>query len=185
MEKKLDTQQQTELLQTLKQRFEEHMERHKEVAWATVEEKLLANPEKLWSLWRMEETGGEPDVVSFVSESDAILFVDCAAESPTGRRNVCYDRAAWEKRKKNRPETDAMTMAGEIGIEMLTEQQYRELQQLGAFDLKTSSWVKTPEEIRSKGGALFCDRRYDAVFLYHNGADSYYAARGFRGMLRL
>lgn len=161
------------------------MLRHENINWCDVEEKLTNNPEKLWSLSQMEETGGEPDVIGYDVESSMYLFVDCAVESPVGRRSTCYDQAAWEGRKKNRPETSAMTLAEEMGIEMLTEEQYRALQMLGTFDLKTSSWVKTPDAIRSKGGALFCDRRYDTVFLYHNGADSYYASRGFRGLLRV
>lgn len=181
----LDAAQQSELLGKLKQRFEENKQRHEGIEWSGVEERLLAQPDKLWSLQLMEETGGEPDVIGYNAESDALLFVDCATESPTGRRSTCYDQAAWEGRKKNRPETNAMALSEEMGIEMLTEEQYRTLQQLGAFDLKTSSWVKTSEAIRSKGGALFCDRRYDTVFLYHNGADSYYASRGFRGMVHV
>lgn len=183
VEKQLNETEQHELLQNLKLRFEQYMERHEGMLWNVIEEHLLAQPEKLWSLHRMEETGGEPDVINYDAESDTFSFVDCSKESPIGRRSVCYDQAAWEGRKKNRPETNAMALAEEIGIEMLTEEQYRVLQRLGEFDLKTSSWVKTPHNIRSKGGALFCDRRYDTVFLYHNGADSYYSSRGFRGIL--
>ncbi|MGR9050429.1 DUF4256 domain-containing protein [Halobacillus faecis] len=172
-----------ELLQGLKARFEKNSHRHEELDWAKVQAKLEAHPEKLWSLNEMERTGGEPDVVGYSKEKDAYIFYDCSKESPKGRRSVCYDRAALESRKKYKPETSAMDLAASMGIEMLTEKQYRALQDLGEFDLKTSSWVHTPEKIRELGGALFCDRRFDHVFLYHNGAESYYKARGFRGSL--
>ncbi|AJD89678.1 hypothetical protein JMA_03610 [Jeotgalibacillus malaysiensis] len=181
----LPTEQQTKLLSVLKERFEKHMERHPGIEWQHVEQKLLAQPEKLWSLNEMEESKGEPDVVVLNVEEDGIIFVDCAPESPKGRRSVCYDHAALEARKKFPPENSAMNKADEMGIDLLTEEQYRKLQEFGSFDLKTSSWVKTPDAIRSKGGALFCDRRYDTVFVYHNGADSYYASRGFRGVLKV
>ena len=175
--------QREELLTTLKARFEKHMNRHKGLEWAKVQAKLEANSEKLWSLSEMEATGGEPDVVGFDKKTGEYVFYDCSAESPKGRRSVCYDREALNARKENKPKDSAMDMATAIGVEILTEEQYRELQKLGEFDLKTSSWIQTPSEIRKFGGALFCDRRYDHVFLYHNGADSYYAARGFRGSL--
>ena len=174
-----------ELLKTLKARFEKNMNRHKALDWSKVQAKLEANNEKLWSLNEMERTGGEPDVVGHDKKTGEFIFYDCSAESPKDRRSVCYDREALEARKENKPKDSAMNMAGAMGIEVLTEEQYRELQQLGKFDLKTSSWVQTPSDIRKLGGALFCDRRYNTVFLYHNGADSYYAARGFRGSLRV
>jgi len=174
-----------ELLKTLKARFEKNMNRHKGLEWAKVQAKLETNPQKLRSLNEMETTGGEPDVVGHDKKSGEYIFYDCSAESPKGRRSICYDREALEKRKENKPKDSAMNMAAAMGVELLTEEQYRELQKLGDFDLKTSSWVKTPPEIRKLGGALFCDRRYDQVFLYHNGADSYYAARAFRGSLRV
>jgi len=177
--------QRQELLKTLKARFEKNMNRHKGVDWAKVQAKLEANAEKLWSLNEMENTGGEPDVVGHDKKTGEYVFYDCSAESPKGRRSVCYDRAALDARKENKPKDSAVDIATAMGVELLTEEQYRELQQLGEFDLKTSSWVKTPSEIRKLGGALFCDRRYNQVFLYHNGADSYYAARGFRGSLRV
>ncbi len=183
MEKQLSPQQTTELIGLLQTRFEKHPERHKSIAWDDVQARLEANPGKLWSLSQMEATGGEPDVVGKDDASGELIFYDCAAESPKGRRSLCYDRAAHEARKEFKPENTAMDVAADIGIELLTEEQYRRLQQLGKFDLKTSSWVKTPENIRKLGGAIFCDRRYDTVFTYHNGAESYYAARGFRGML--
>jgi hypothetical protein len=183
--KKLSPEQHEELLNTLKVRFEKNMNRHKDIEWAKVQAKLEANTEKLWSLDEMEITGGEPDVVGHDKKTDEYLFYDCSAESPKGRRSVCYDHEALEARKEHKPENSAVEMAGDMGIELLTEEQYRELQKLGNFDLKTSSWVKTPAEIRKLGGAIFCDRRYDTVFLYHNGAESYYAARGFRGSLRV
>jgi hypothetical protein len=183
--KELPQEQQTELLETLKTRFEKNMNRHEGLEWAEVQAKLENNIEKLWSLNEMESTGGEPDVVGLDPETGEYIFYDCAAESPKGRRSVCYDREALEARKKHKPENSVMDMANAMGIELLTEEQYRELQKLGKFDLKTSSWVQTPENIRKLGGALFCDRRYDTVFVYHNGADSYYGARGFRGSLRV
>ena len=183
--KSLPSEQREELLSTLKDRFEKNKTRHKGLKWPEVQEKLEANPEKLWSLYEMENTGGEPDVVGFDKKGDQYIFYDCSAESPKGRRSVCYDREALESRKAHKPGHTAMDMAEEMGIELLTEEQYRELQQLGEFDTKTSSWIQTPAAIRKLGGALFCDRRYDHVFVYHNGADSYYGARGFRGWLRV
>ncbi|MGM0901586.1 MAG: DUF4256 domain-containing protein [Bacillota bacterium] len=174
-----------ELLSTLKKRFEKHMNRHEGLEWDKVQAKLEGNPEKLWSLNEMENTGGEPDVVGLDEATGEYIFYDCSAESPKGRRSICYDREALESRKKHKPENSVMDMAVAMGIELLTEEQYRQLQTLGNFDLKTSSWVQTPANIRKLGGALFCDRRYDTVFLYHNGADSYYGARGFRGSLRV
>jgi len=174
-----------ELLNTLRARFEEYMNRHKDLEWADILARIEANAEKLWSLNAMEKTGGEPDVVGYDTETGEYIFYDCSAESPKGRRSVCYDREALESRKKHKPENNAIDMAAEMGIALLTEAQYRELQQTGVFDTKTSSWVKTPSEIRNLGGAIFCDRRYDTVFMYHNGAESYYAARGFRGVLRV
>jgi hypothetical protein len=181
--KQLSAQQRDELLSTLKTRFEKNMNRHKGLEWAKVQTKLQANPEKLWSLNEMERSGGEPDVVGQDKKTGEFTFYDCSPESPKGRRSVCYDREALEARKEHKPENNAIDMAADMGIELLTEEQYRELQKLGTFDAKTSSWVKTPANIRKLGGALFCDRRYDTVFLYHNGADSYYGARGFRGSL--
>ena len=172
-----------ELLSALKARFEKNMNRHKGVEWAKVQAKLEANPEKLSSLNEMEKTGGEPDVVGHDKKTGEYIFYDCSVESPKGRRSVCYDREALEARKEHKPTDSAMNMAAAMGIDLLTEEQYRELQGLGDFDTKTSSWVQTPTDIRKLGGAIFCDRRYDQVFLYHNGADSYYAARGFRGSL--
>jgi hypothetical protein len=183
--KDLSPEEREELLSALKSRFEKNMKRHQGIEWAKVQAKLEANPGKLWPLSEMERTGGEPDVVGFDQGTGEYIFYDCSAESPTGRRSACYDREAWESRKANKPENTALDMASDMGIEILTEEQYRELQKLGKFDLKTSSWIKTPSEIRKLGGALFCDRRYDHVFVYHNGADSYYAARGFRGWLRV
>jgi hypothetical protein len=183
--KKLSQQQSKELLQTLKTRFEKNMSRHKGLEWAKVQAKLEANPGKLWSLDDMETTGGEPDVVGYDKKTDEYIFYDCSVETPKDRRSLCYDRQALDSRKENKPKDSAVDMAAAMGTEILTEEQYRELQQLGNFDLKTSSWVKTPADIRKLGGALFCDRRYDTVFLYHNGAESYYAARGFRGVLRV
>lgn len=174
-----------ELLAVLKARFEQHSNRHKGIEWSSVQAKLEANKEKLQSLHEMEMTGGEPDVVGCDSKTGEYLFFDCAAESPQGRRSVCYDRAALDSRNANKPKSSAMDMAADMGIELLTETQYRALQKLGAFDTKTSSWVYTPAAIRELGGALFCDCRYKTVFVYHNGADSYYAARGFRGALRV
>jgi hypothetical protein len=182
--KDLETKQREQLLRTLKARFEKNMHRHKDLEWAEVHARLQADAKKLWSLHEMERTGGEPDVVGHDKKTGEYIFYDCCAESPKGRRSVCYDRAALESRKEHKPENNAIDMAAAMGIEPLTEEQYRELQKLGNFDLKTSSWIKTPAEIRKLGGALFCDRRYDHVFVYHNGASSYYAARGFRGSLR-
>jgi len=183
--KGLSAEQREELLRTLKTRFEKNMNRHKGLEWAKVQAKLEANSEKLWSLNEMERTGGEPDVVGHDKKTGEYIFYDCSAESPKGRRNVCYDREALESRKENKPQNSAIDMAAAMGIELLTEEQYRELQKLGNFDTKTSSWVKTPSSIRKLGGAIFCDRRYDTVFVYHNGAETYYAARGFRGSLRV
>jgi class 3 adenylate cyclase len=183
--KQLPAERAAELLGLLKARFEENMSRHAGLEWVDVQAKLEAQPEKLWSLDEMETTGGEPDVVALDESAGECIFYDCAAESPKGRRSVCYDHAALESRKEYKPENSAVGMAADMGIEILTEEQYRELQKLGKFDLKTSSWVKTPANIRKLGGAVFCDRRYDTVFFYHNGAESYYAARGFRGSLRV
>src|SRR5436853_1312312 len=181
----LSKQQREELLTTLKTRFEKNMNRHKTLEWAKVQAKLEANAGKLWSLNEMERTSGEPDVVGHDGKTGEYIFYDCSAESPKDRRSLCYDREALESRKENKPEDNAIDMAAAMGIELLTEEQYRELQKLGNFDTKTSSWVKTPSAIRKLGGALFCDRRYDTVFVYHNGAESYYAARAFRGSLRV
>jgi hypothetical protein len=181
----LSLKQREELLRTLKARFENNMGRHRGLEWAKVQARLEANPDKVWSLHQMERTGGEPDVVGQDKKTREYLFYDCAAESPAGRRSVCFDREGLESRKEHRPEDSAVDMAVAMGIEMLSEGEYRELQQLGEFDAKTSSWVKTPAGIRKLGGALFCDRRYGHVFTYHNGAQSYYAARGFRGSLRV
>lgn len=183
--KELSTKQREELLSTLKARFEKNIKRHKGVEWSKVQAKLDANPGKLWSLNEMEMTGGEPDVIGHDKVTGEYIFYDCSAESPKDRRSFCYDHEALEKRKENKPADSAIEMAKAMGIELLTEEQYRELQQLGNFDMKTSSWILTPSDIRKLGGALFCDRRYDTVFVYHNGADSYYAARGFRGSLRV
>jgi hypothetical protein len=183
--KAIDAEQREDLLCVLKARFESNMNRHKGLEWANVQAKLEANPEKLWSLNEMERTGGEPDVVGHDDKTGEYIFYDCSAESPKGRRSVCYDREGLESRKEHKPEDTAMDMAAAMGIEILTEEQYRELQNLGNFDTKTSSWVKTPAEIRKLGGALFCDRRYNHVFVYHNGAESYYGVRGFRGVLRV
>lgn len=183
--KKLTQEQSEELLGILKTRFEKNKSRHKGMDWAKVQARLEAGPEKLWSLNEMEMTGGEPDVVGHDKKTGAYIFYDCSPESPKGRRSLCYDRKAWESRKEHKPESSAMEMAAAIGIEMLTEKEYRDLQTLGEFDTKTSSWVLTPPEIRKHGGAVFCDRRYDHVFYYHNGAESYYAARGFRGSLKV
>ena len=183
--KKLSAEQSEELLKVLKARFEKNMKRHKGLEWVKVQAKLEANPEKLWSLDDMEITGGEPDVVGYDKKTGEYIFYDCSAESPKDRRSLCYDREALESRKEHKPKNSAVDLATDMGIEILTEEQYRELQQLGEFDTKTSSWVKTPSPIRELGGAIFCDRRYDTVFLYHNGAESYYAARGFRGLLRV
>jgi hypothetical protein len=181
----LSKKQREELLRILKARFEKNMDRHKSLEWAKVQAKLEANAGKLWSLNEMEKTGGEPDVVGHDKKTGEYIFYDCSAESPKERRSLCYDREALESRKENKPKGSALDMASAMGIELLTEEQYRELQKLGEFDTKTSSWVKTPSAIRKLGGALFCDRRYDTVFVYHNGAESYYAARGFRGLLKV
>jgi len=183
--RKLSPEQREELLRVLKARFEKNMNRHQGLEWAKVQAKLEAHPEKLWSLNEMERTGGEPDVVGHDKKTGEYIFFDCSAESPKGRRNVCYDREALESRKEHKPENNAMDMAAAMGIELLTEERYRELQELGNFDTKTSSWVKTPPEIRKLGGALFADRRYGHVFVYHNSAPSYYAVRAFRGSLRV
>ena len=185
IKKKLSTEQREELLDILKARFEKNMNRHKGLEWTQVQAKLEANGEKLWSLNKMEQTGGEPDVVDYDKKTGEYIFYDCSAESPKGRRSFCYDREALDSRKEHKPENNAVDAAAAMGIELLTEEQYRQLQQLGKFDTKTSSWIKTPSNIRKLGGAVFCDRRYDHVFLYHNGAESYYAARGFRGSLRV
>lgn len=183
--KQLSEKEKTEILQILQTRFEKNEKRHKGLDWNKVKERLESRPEKIWTLTEMEKTEGEPDVVDFDKNSGEFIFADCSAESPKGRRSICYDRAALDARKEHKPKNSAMDVAKEIGIEMLTESDYRKLQELGEFDLKTSSWVLTPDEIRKKGGAIFCDRRYGTVFMYHNGADSYYAARGFRGKLRV
>ena len=183
--KKLSPEQRDALLRALKARFEKNMDRHKGFEWAKLETRLEAHPEKLWSLHEMEATGGEPDVVAHDKKTGEYIFFDCSAESPKGRRSVCYDREALEARNEHKPKDSAVDMATAMGIELLTEEQYRELQKLGEFDTKTSSWVKTPPEIRKLEGALFCDRRFDHVFVYHNGAESYYAARAFRGSLRV
>ncbi|GEN70607.1 MULTISPECIES: DUF4256 domain-containing protein [Chryseobacterium] len=182
--KKLTAEQSTGLLKVLKTRFEKNMNRHKDLSWEKIQEKLEAAPEKLWSLNEMEETEGEPDVVAYDKKTDEYIFFDCSPESPK-RRSLCYDYQAWEARKANKPDSNAIDRASEMGIELLTEAQYRQLQELGKFDLKTSSWIKTPANIRELGGAIFGDRRYNTVFIYHNGADSYYAARGFRGLLKV
>lgn len=182
---KLSLEQKEELINTLKMRFSANMHRHESLDWTNIESRLHDNEEKLFSLYEMERTGGEPDVVFYDDYTDEYTFFDCSKESPADRRSICYDHEALEKRKKNKPENSAMNMAAEMGIELLTEEQYRYLQELEDFDLKTSSWIKTPDAIRKLGGALFCDRRYDHVFVYHNGADSYYSARGFRGSLKV
>jgi hypothetical protein len=183
--KDLKAKQREELLGALKARFEKNLSRHKGLEWAKVQAKLAANPEKLWSLNEMERTGGEPDVIGYDKKTGEYIFADCSAESPAGRYNLCYDREALDSRKEAKPKDSAMDMAVAMGIELLTEEQYRQLQKLGNFDTKTSSWLKTPAEIRKLGGAIFADRRYDHVFVYHNGASSYYGARGFRGALRV
>ncbi|MDD4645305.1 MAG: DUF4256 domain-containing protein [Bacteroidales bacterium] len=181
--RKLSPEQQDELLGALQSRFEKNRNRHAGLEWAKVQARLEAIPDKLWSLNKMERTGGEPDMVGYDHTTGEFIFYDCSAESPKGRRSLCYDREALESRKEYKPENNAMDMAADMGVELLTEEQYRELQKTGNFDLKTSSWVLTPAGIRKHGGALFCDRRYDQVFVYHNGAESYYAVRGFRGSL--
>jgi hypothetical protein len=183
--KSLSASQKEELLKTLKSRFEKNMKRHKGLEWEKIQTKLDANPSKLWSLHEMENTGGEPDVIGYDKKTAEYLFCDCSAESPKGRRSVCYDRKALNARKEHKPQNSALDMADEMGIEILSEEQYRELQKLGEFDSKTSSWIQTPEAIRKLDGALFADFRYDHVFVYHNGASSYYAARGFRGLLKV
>lgn len=179
----ISQEQASELIQVLKSRFEKNMNRHENISWKNVQAKLEGKADKLWSLYEMERTGGEPDVV--VQTDNTYTFVDCSAESPKGRRSICYDRAALDSRKENKPASNALEMAANMGIQILNEEQYRHLQQFGAFDTKTSSWIETPPEIRILGGALFCDRRYNTVFTYHNGAESYYAARGFRGLLHI
>lgn len=183
--KNLTAEQSKNIVRTLKERFEENMNRHPGLTWAPVQKKLETNTEALWTLSEMERTGGEPDVVGFDKKKGVYTFYDCSEESPKERRSLCYDREALDSRKEHKPKNSAVDMAAAMGIELLTEGEYRELQKLGEFDTKTSSWVHTPDEIRELGGALFCDRRYDTVFLYHNGAESYYAARGFRGSLRV
>lgn len=185
MSKSLSAEAAQELLKVLKTRFEKNRNRHEGMDWSKIQAKLEASPKKLWSLDEMEATEGEPDVVAYDKKTDEYIFFDCSAESPKGRRSLCYDRAALNSRKEHKPANSVLDMADEMGIELLTEEQYRELQQLGNFDTKTSSWVQTPEAIRKLGGAIFCDRRYGTIFMYHNGAESYYAARGFRGSLRV
>lgn len=181
----LSLKQKDELFNTLKTRFEKNMNRHKDIKWVSVLTKLENNPEVLWTLNEMERTGGEPDVVGYSKKNDEYIFYDCSAESPAGRRSLCYDREALDARKENKPKDNAVDVAAGMGIELLSEEQYRDLQKLGEFDLKTSSWIKTPDDIRKLGGAIFCDCRYNTVFTYHNGAESYYAARGFRGVLKV
>ena len=181
----LSPEQREQLLGTLRARFEKNMNRHEGLRWAPVQTKLQANAEKLWSLNEMERTGGEPDVVGHDAGTGEYVFYDCSAESPKDRRSLCYDRDAWESRKQDKPANNVLDVASAMGVELLTEEQYRQLQRLGEFDRKTSSWIRTPSRIRELGGALFCDRRYDTVFVYHNGAESYYAARGFRGSLKV
>lgn len=183
--KQLTKQQQEELIGKLKTRFEKNKSRHKNVEWADVQARLEASPGKLWSLHEMENTGGEPDVIGVDNKTGEYIFCDCSAESPKERRSICFDRQALDSRKEHKPKTSAIDMASEMGVEILSEEEYRALQQLGDFDTKTSSWIKTPDDIRKLGGALFCDRRYNTVFVYHNGAESYYGARGFRGSLRV
>ena len=185
MKKELSTKEYEGLISVLKVRFEKNLNRHKNLDWSKVQAKLDSSPAKLWSLNEMERTGGEPDVVSFDQTKGEYFFYDCSAESPKGRRSLCYDRKALDSRKQNKPVNNAVDMAAAMGIELLNEEEYRRLQQFGEFDLKTSSWIKTPADIRKPGGALFCDRRYNTIFVYHNGAESYYAARGFRGSLRV
>lgn len=185
MSKKLSSKEKESLLQILQQRFEKNMHRHKGISWTTVSQRLESNPEAIWSLHEMEKTGGEPDVIGKEKDTDRIIFCDCSKESPKGRRSLCYDKEAWQSRKEHRPPYNAVDMACDMGVELLDEPTYRKLQELEEFDLKTSSWIATPEAIRQLGGALFCDRRYDHVFVYHNGASSYYAARGFRCQLTI
>jgi hypothetical protein len=184
-ERALSKRQREEILKAVQSRFEKNMNRHKGLEWASIQARLEANSEKLWSLNEMERSGGEPDVIGYDNKTGEYIFYDCSAESPKDRRSLCYDRQALNSRKENKPRDNALDMAAAMGIDILTEEQYRELQKLGQFDTKTSSWVKTPSAIRKLGGAIFCDRRYDTVFLYHNGAESYYAARGFRGSLKV
>lgn len=183
--KQLSEKETIELLDILQQRFEKNKSRHENLDWTKIEEKLNSDSSKLWSLYQMESSGGEPDVVDYDEKTDEYIFFDCSAESPKGRRSFCYDREALDGRKEHKPQNDVITAAKEMGVELLSEEHYRYLQTLGKFDLKTSSWIKTPKDIRELGGALFCDRRYNTVFVYHNGADSYYAARAFRGVLRV
>ncbi|MBD3905222.1 DUF4256 domain-containing protein [Chryseobacterium sp. Ch-15] len=183
--KQLSEKETIELLDVLQQRFEKNKSRHENLDWTKIEAKLNSNPSKLWSLYQMENSGGEPDVVDYDEKNDEYIFFDCSAESPKGRRSFCYDREALDARKEHKPQNDVITAAKEMGVELLSEEQYRYLQSLGKFDLKTSSWIKTPKDIRELGGALFCDRRYNTVFVYHNGAESYYAARAFRGVLKV
>lgn len=185
MSKQLSAEAAQELLKVLKKRFEKHMDRHQGMDWSKIQAKLEANPKKLWSLDEMEATEGEPDVIAYDQKTDEYVFCDCSPESPKGRRSLCYDLDAWNSRKEHKPASSVLERAAEMGIDLLTEEQYRELQKLGNFDTKTSSWVDTPAAIRKMGGAIFCDRRYGTVFMYHNGAESYYAARGFRGMLKV
>lgn len=182
---KLSPEQQEQILSILEARFENNMQRHKDIEWAKIQVRLKANPDKLWTLDEMERTEGEPDVIGYDAKTDEYIFVDCSIESPKGRRSFCYDHEALEKRKENKPADSALNRAAEMGIDILTEEQYKQLQSLGKFDSKTSSWIQTPSDIRKLGGALFCDFRYNTVFVYHNGAESYYAARGFRGSLRV
>ena len=182
---RLSQEEQEKLLEILENRFEKNIDRHPNIPWRKIQEKLESRAKKCWSLYEMERTGGEPDVIGYDTATDEYVFCDCSAESPSGRRSLCYDREALESRKQFKPEGSVVDTAAAMGIDLLTEKQYRELQNLGKFDLKTSSWIQTPDSIRKLGGALFCDRRYDTVFVYHNGADSYYAARGFRGILRI
>jgi hypothetical protein len=185
MKKELSPEQRIALLSILENRFEKNMDRHSELEWVKVQARLESNTEKLWSLDDMENTGGEPDVVAYDNKTDEYIFYDCSPESPKGRRSICYDHEALEARKEHKPADSAVNMASQMGIELLTEEQYRQLQTLGTFDTKTSSWIATTSDVRKLGGALFCDRRYNTIFLYHNGAESYYAARGFRGSLRV
>jgi hypothetical protein len=183
--KELSSSQRAALIGILKTRFEKNTARHKGLEWAKIQAKLEASPKKLWSLQQMEDTGGEPDITGYDEKSGEFIFCDCSPESPSGRRSICYDQTALDSRKANKPKDSAMAVAQAMGIDLMTESEYRQLQELGKFDLKTSSWIATPAAIRKLGGALFCDRRYDTVFTYHNGADSYYAARAFRGILRV
>lgn len=182
---KLTNEQREQIIEILKRRFQLNMNRHESLEWESIQSKLEQNPDKLWSLFEMERTEGEPDVIGYDETKEEYIFVDCSKESPKGRRSICYDREALEARKKHKPENSAMDVAAEMGIQLLTEEEYRTLQTIGEFDLKTSSWIQTPAEIRDLGGALFCDRRYNHVFVYHNGSDSYYGVRGFRGSLRV